>query len=446
MKALLSAALVLTAVALAGCTVHQTPAPGLTGPSDLALSMHVTALPDSISQDGGSQSQIQISAFGPDGKPKVGLALRVDMFVNDATGHLVGADYGTLSARTVVTNTNGVAMVIYTAPPNPVAGIFGTCQGLPGNCVLIVATALGTDFEAATPQSVTIRLVPPGAILPPASIPTALFTFSPATPAANAPVAFDASASCAGPAGSTGGCLASNNVLTGFSWMFGDGQTGSGRTLSHSYASAGTYNVTLTVTNDRGITGFLVKPVTVGAGAGPTAAFIFSPTPVVVNVQTFFDASASTGAAGHTIASYTWNWGDGAPVETRGSATNSHIFTATGTYLVLLTVADESGQKGTTTQSVVVIAGNPQPVITFSPSTGIHPVVIAFNSTGSTTTSGASIATYAWDFGDPLSGSNTSALANPTHQFNTAGTFTVRLTITDSLGRVGTITITVTIT
>ena len=69
MKGLLSSAILVAAVALAGCTVHQTEAPGLAGPSDLALSIRVTALPDSISQDGGSQSSIQVTAIGPDGKP-----------------------------------------------------------------------------------------------------------------------------------------------------------------------------------------------------------------------------------------------------------------------------------------------------------------------------------------------------------------------------------------
>ena len=81
MKGLVSTALLLAAVALAGCTVHQTEAPGLTGPSGLALTIRVTALPDSISQDGGSQSSIQVTAIGPDGQPKNAVPVRVDMFV-----------------------------------------------------------------------------------------------------------------------------------------------------------------------------------------------------------------------------------------------------------------------------------------------------------------------------------------------------------------------------
>ena len=427
MKGLLSSAILVAAVVLAGCTVHQTEAPALAGPSDLALSIRVTALPDSISQDGGSQSSIQVTAIGPDGRPKSGLPIRLDMFVNG-----VGQDYGTLSTRTMVTNASGVATVVYTAPPSPVGGLFGSCQGLPGNCVQIVATASGSGFETSSPETVTIRLVPPGVILPPASTPTTLFTFSPPTAAANAPVAFDATSSCAGQAGATGGCLPSNNVLTGFSWSFGDGQSGSGATTSHVFTSAGTYNVTLTVTNDRGLTASTTRVVTVGAGSGPTAVFVFSPTPVVANVETFFDASASRPAPGHTIVSYSWNWGDGDPISTRSTPLEAHDFGAAGTYIVVLTVTDEAGQQGTTTQSVSVTSGAPTAVFT-TLVTNAATHTIQADGSGSTASGSATIVTYTFTWGD----GTTTTGSNPvqSHTYAATNTYPVRLTVVDSLGR-----------
>ena len=427
MKGLLSSAILVAAVVLAGCTVHQTEAPALAGPSDLALSIRVTALPDSISQDGGSQSSIQVTAIGPDGRPKSGLPIRLDMFVNG-----VGQDYGTLSTRTMVTNASGVATVVYTAPPSPVGGLFGSCQGLPGNCVQIVATASGSGFETSSPETVTIRLVPPGVILPPASTPTALFTFSPPTAAANAPVAFDATSSCAGQAGATGGCLPSNNVLTGFSWSFGDGQSGSGATTSHVFTSAGTYNVTLTVTNERGLTASTTRVVTVGAGAAPAAAFVVSPTPVVANVETFFDASASRPAPGHTIVSYSWNWGDGDPISTRSTPLEAHDFGAAGTYIVVLTVTDEAGQQGTTTQSVSVTSGAPTAVFT-TLVTNAATHTIQADGSGSTASGSATIVTYTFTWGD----GTTTTGSNPvqSHTYAATNTYPVRLTVVDSLGR-----------
>ena len=57
--------------------------PPLTGPSEFALSLRVTATPDSISQDGASQSSIVVTAFGPNGQAASrGVALRMDMIVN----------------------------------------------------------------------------------------------------------------------------------------------------------------------------------------------------------------------------------------------------------------------------------------------------------------------------------------------------------------------------
>src|SRR5262252_3871589 len=115
-------------IATAACTVHDTQAPGLSGPSGLALTLRVNALPDTISQDGGSQSSIKVTAIGPDGRPAVGIAMRVDTSVQG-----VPQDYGTLSARTIATGSDGTAAVVYTAPPAPPNGIFlNNCDGLPG--------------------------------------------------------------------------------------------------------------------------------------------------------------------------------------------------------------------------------------------------------------------------------------------------------------------------
>ena len=428
MKACLSAALVLGAVALSGCTVHQTEAPGLTGPSGLALTIRVAASPDSISQDGGSQSSIQVTAIGPDGKGKAGLPLRMDMFVGG-----VGQDYGTLSARTIVTDSSGVAKVVYTAPPSPTAGIFGTCKGLPGNCVDIVATASGSGFESATPESVTIRLVPPGVIQPPAGAPTAAFTFSPQPAAANVPVLFDASTSQIGNGASQ---------IVSYNWTFGDGSSGTGKNPSHTFTTGGSYNVTLIVTNDRTLSHSTSQAVSIGAGAGPTAVFVFSPTPVVANVQTFFDATASTPASAHTIASYTWNFGDGSALSTRTAPLESHTFSGAGTFTVVLTVTDEAGQKGTTSLTVTVtapaggVAGAPTANFTSSPTAPVVNEAVVFDSSSSTVASGRTITDYAWNFGDdtPIIHGNNRIIS---HQYTRPGTFIVNLVLTDSTGATG---------
>src|SRR4051812_9251719 len=99
------------AVFAAACTVHENVAASPAGPSDFAVSLNLVASPDSINQDGGSQSAIRVTAKGPDGKPYAGLSLRVDMVLNG-----VAQDFGVLSARIISTGGDGTATVVYTAP------------------------------------------------------------------------------------------------------------------------------------------------------------------------------------------------------------------------------------------------------------------------------------------------------------------------------------------
>ncbi len=62
------------------------------------------------------------------------------------------------------------------------------------------------------------------------------------------------------------GSADTDGTVAGYAWNFGDGSAGSGATASHTYAVAGTYQVTLTVTDDDGATGTVTKAVTVTAG------------------------------------------------------------------------------------------------------------------------------------------------------------------------------------
>lgn len=426
----------------AGCTVHQTEAPAVTGPSEFALSVGVTATPDAISQDGGSQSQIVVTARGPNGEGMSGVMFRLDMFVQGQA-----ADYGTLSGKSVVTGSDGRATAVYTAPPPLPAGTnLQACSpnlfspNLPGGCILIAATPVGSSFVANSTRNVEIHLIPLGVIAPPAATPTAQFTFTPTAPTANTAVQFDATASCAGQS-SGGGCSASSGSITSYAWDFGDGSAGSGKVGSHSYSVAGTFIVTLTVTNDRGVAASSTQAVSVGGGLAPTADFVFSPTPAVVNGQVYFDANASKAGIGHHLVGYKWNWGDGDEPVTVSAPTQQHDFLLAGSYQVTLTVVDESGQEGTTTKSVVV--GTGAPVVSFITAvTNAATHTIQADAGATTAMGGATIATYDWSWGD---GNSTAGAAVQSHAYAAAGTYTVKLTVTDSLGRaaVGTLSVTV---
>ena len=408
-----------------GCTVHSVEAPPVTGPSEFSLSLRVTAIPDSISQDGASQASISVLALGANGQPLSALVLRMDMAVGG-----VLQDFGTLAARTLVTRSDGTATTVYTAPPRAPANLGGS-----GTVVSIVATPTGTNYQTARSQFVEIRLVPPGVILPPADTPTPRFSFSPSPVQTLLPVVFDASTSCAG----STGCTSPSGIVS-FAWSFGDGTAaGTGQTISHTFRTPDAFNVTLTVTNDRGISASTTQTVSVSQTSAPTADFTFSPAAPNVNQDINFVATATSGVPGHNIVSYDWNFGSGNPQ--RGQTVTKSYDTA-GTYSVTLTVADDLGNQRTAVHTVSVSSiagGGLTAAFTISPAAPSVGATVFFNASSST----GSPVRYDWDFGDGVTASGSSA--TQTHVFSAPASYIVRLTIVDAAGRTNSVTQSVTV-
>jgi PKD repeat protein len=172
--------------------------------------------------------------------------------------------------------------------------------------------------------------------------PTVAFEVSPAAPGVNQQVFFDANASQPAP----------GRTITRYDWNFGDGYFGSGVTESHRFSRAGSFQVTLTVTDSAGKTGTTSKAVTVGNTIAPTAQFTVSPAAIAVGQVAFFDGTVSTSTPGRTITRYEWNFGDNAPVE---GPRVERVFSRAGGYSVTLTVTDSNGATDTETKTVTVV-------------------------------------------------------------------------------------------
>ncbi|MFO7692939.1 MAG: PKD domain-containing protein [Vicinamibacterales bacterium] len=324
----------IAVVAGAGCTVDKQDAPELSGPSELGTSVTLYASPDTLRQDGASQSQITIQALDGNGQPAKNLPIRLDIAVN---GML--ADFGQLSGKNLVTGGDGRASAIYTAPlaaADPV-----DTQTI----VQIQATPGGTDYGNAVTRTVSIRLVPPGIILPPNGTPVASFTYAPSLPLIRMDVTFDASLS-----------TDSDGRIVRYAWNFGDGSTDDGMVVKHEFKAIGTFLVTLTVTDDRGQSASLSKNVTVAATAAPSADFVTSPAAPVEGDKVFFNGAISTASVGRTIVQYDWDFGTG--VQASGMLV-SHVFDKAGEYTVVLTVTDDAGKKGSTSKKVTVVVPTP---------------------------------------------------------------------------------------
>jgi large repetitive protein len=208
---------------------------------------------------------------------------------------------------------------------NTGSGIFSSHQyRWPGTFQVRLTVTDARGASASTAQPITVGGGTP---------PTATFTFSPTTPAISQPIFFTAEASRP----------ATGRSIVSYDWNFGSGRTGSGVTISKTYDTAGSYSVTLTVTDDAGQQGTTQQTVTVGgATTGPQPSLTVSPTTGTTATSFFFDASGTRGPS--PIVEYRFTWGDATLDVVGTSSTATHQFGLPGSYIVSVTVRDAANR------------------------------------------------------------------------------------------------------
>lgn len=211
-----------------------------------------------------------------------------------------------------------------------------------------------------------------------------------------------------------------------YSWNFGDGKEGLGKTITHTYTLPGKYSVMLTV-QDNSISpcNFNKDSLLVWVNARPTAVPGENRT-IAVNEKIAFDASNSSDKDGE-IVNYEWDFGDGSR-STRAKA--EHEFNKPGSYDVSLKVTDNAAVSNSSAIAKLKIIVNAPPIANAGKDAYLAisqtDLFDAFQSSDPDGT----IISYQWDFGD---GATTSGIKNE-HSYAKPGTYEVKLTVTDNSG------------
>lgn len=228
--------------------------------------------------------------------------------------------------------------------------------------------------------------------------------------------------------------------VVSYLWDFMDGgNTSTEADPTYTFATIGSYDVTLTVTDAGGLTDTETITITVTDPNGNQAPeAVAEATPLTGNapLEVTFTGSNSTDDVG--VVSYLWDFMDGGNTSTEADPT--YTFTTAGTYNVTLTVEDAEGLADTATITIVVTDGGNMPPVAVAianPTTGAAPLSVIFNGENSFDDTG--ITSYLWNFDNGL----TSTDVNPSYTFTADGTYNVTLTVTDTGGLTDTATVSI---
>lgn len=165
------------------------------------------------------------------------------------------------------------------------------------------------------------------------------------------------------------------------------------------------------------------------------ASFTFSPSSPLVAQSITFTASTTGGSAPF---SFSWS-STGASPATGSGSTFTTAYAVHGTYTMNLIVTDAKGNTASSSQSFFVHTLPLTASFTYTPSSPLAGQTVTFTGTAS---AGCSPYTVAWDFGD---NSVFSTAFQVNHSYSSAGSYSVKMTVTDYCGTAITVTQTVTV-
>ncbi|MFM9985793.1 MAG: PKD domain-containing protein [Flavobacteriales bacterium] len=219
--------------------------------------------------------------------------------------------------------------------------------------------------------------------------------------------------------------------------------------ICHSYTGSSCstnptgYTFSITATNNCDQSVATIFPVKVYNT--PQASFTATPVPACVNTSVTFTNTSIPGYNSQCLQSgtYTWNFGDGSPAVTVASlASQSHVYTATGTYTVTLAATNACGTSNASLD--VCIEAAPVPLMTVNPTSGCVPLNVTTDNTSTSANSCSTSTTWIVDYSDLpcdpdngnyiYTGGTSASSLEPTFTLQSVGVYTIRLRMQNSCG------------
>jgi RHS repeat-associated protein len=225
-----------------------------------------------------------------------------------------------------------------------------------------------------------------------------------------------------------------DGTILEYSWEFGDGQTGTGALAEHIYAAGGTYLVKLTVKDNKQGLGAATQSLVLQDTVAPVIA-LQSPAPN----STIKSLSVSiAGSSNEPLSQVLAQFDSEGPFQLilsndKKSFSGSIQALKDGARTISITSKDLAGNSVLNSVSVTLDTNVP-PVpnlLTTIPPSNVAPLMVLFDGSKSTSPQAKALH-YEFDFGD--GDTATSANGIVSHQFKTAGTFTVTMTVIDTSG------------
>ena len=216
------------------------------------------------------------------------------------------------------------------------------------------------------------------------------------------------------------------NQWASYQWNFGDGNTSTQQSPSHSYTATGTYTVVLLAVNNCGNQGSDTNFITInstggfpggmGIGGGPNPACPGQQ----LNAYLY---------GGGSYVKYLWDFGDSSPKDSSGTNVY-HTYTVVGTYTVSCKVTNYCGPDSTFYQTVTIdtnqyIPNNVNLNANNSP---------ACPNTNLNLSASGGFMNYIWNFGDGSPQVNTGNQSNQNHTYVLLGTYTASVTFENACG------------